>query len=165
MRSILRINTDTGVMIHDGQSRFSINGKPICHLVGTSTFSEYSVIHVGCVAKIRPLGPLDKFCPHLWNLYWYRRRKQSWGVAVLVGLPHKEAAFMTPYELVEWKDLKGTFFGNCKPHSGLPSAVEKCMNKELELEKFITHKFPFAEINKAFDLMLKEEGLPCICRS
>lgn len=36
--------------------------------------------------------------------------------------------------------------------------------QELELEKFITHEVPFVEINKAFDLMLKGEGLRCIIR-
>jgi alcohol dehydrogenase class-P len=59
---LLRINVDRGVMIGDGQSRFSINGKPIFHFVGTSTFSEYTVIHVGCLAKINPEAPLDKVC-------------------------------------------------------------------------------------------------------
>ena len=59
---LLRINTDRGVMINDGESRFSINGKPIYHFVGTSTFSEYTVVHVGCVAKINPRAPLDKVC-------------------------------------------------------------------------------------------------------
>lgn len=49
-------------MIDDGQSRFTIDGKPIFHFVGTSTFSEYTVIHVGCLAKIDPEAPLDKVC-------------------------------------------------------------------------------------------------------
>ena len=62
MCDLLRINTDRGVMIGDGKSRFSINGKPIYHFVGTSTFSEYTVMHVGCVAKINPEAPLDKVC-------------------------------------------------------------------------------------------------------
>lgn len=62
MCDLLRINTDRGVMISDGKTRFSINGKPIYHFVGTSTFSEYTVVHVGCVAKINPLAPLDKVC-------------------------------------------------------------------------------------------------------
>lgn len=65
--------------------------------------------------------------------------------------------------LMNGMTLKRTFFGNNKPRYDLPSVVEKYMNKELELEKFITHKLLFAEINKAFDLMLKGEGLRCIC--
>jgi alcohol dehydrogenase class-P len=62
MCDLLRINVDRGVMIGDGKSRFSIAGKPIFHFVGTSTFSEYTVIHVGCLAKINPEAPLDKVC-------------------------------------------------------------------------------------------------------
>lgn len=62
MCDLLRINVDRGVMIGDGKSRFSINGQPIFHFVGTSTFSEYTVIHVGCLAKINPEAPLDKVC-------------------------------------------------------------------------------------------------------
>ncbi|KAK3426255.1 hypothetical protein EUGRSUZ_F02744 [Eucalyptus grandis] len=62
MCDLLRINTDRGVMLSDGKSRFSIKGQPIYHFLGTSTFSEYTVVHVGCVAKINPLAPLDKVC-------------------------------------------------------------------------------------------------------
>ncbi|KAL3728933.1 hypothetical protein ACJRO7_033511 [Eucalyptus globulus] len=62
MCDLLRINTDRGVMLNDGKSRFSINGKPIYHFLGTSTFSEYTVVHVGCLAKINPAAPLDKVC-------------------------------------------------------------------------------------------------------
>jgi len=62
MCDLLRINTDRGVMLTDGKSRFSINGKPIYHFVGGSTFSEYTVCHIGSVAKINPAAPLDKVC-------------------------------------------------------------------------------------------------------
>ncbi|KAJ1384407.1 hypothetical protein SESBI_42547 [Sesbania bispinosa] len=62
MCNLLRINTDRGVMINDNESRFSIKGQPIYHFVGTSTFSEYTVAHAGCVAKINPAAPLDKVC-------------------------------------------------------------------------------------------------------
>ena len=36
--------------------------------------------------------------------------------------------------------------------------------QELELEKFVTHEIPFSEINKAFDLMARGEGLRCLIR-
>lgn len=59
---LLRINTDRGAMIGDGQTRFTARGQPVYHFLGTSTFSEYTVVHVGCVAKIHPAAPLDKVC-------------------------------------------------------------------------------------------------------
>ncbi|KAL0351576.1 UNVERIFIED_CONTAM: Alcohol dehydrogenase 2 [Sesamum calycinum] len=262
---LLRINTERGVMLNDGKTRFSINGKPIYHFVGTSTFSEYTVVHVGCVAKINPLAPLDKVCvlscgistglgatlnvakptkgssvavfglgavglaaaegarlagasriigvdlnparfeearkfgvTEFVNPKDYDKPVQEviaeltdggvdrsvectgnvnamisafecvhdgWGVAVLVGVPHKDAVFKThPMNFLNERTLKGTFYGNYKPRSDLPSVVEMYMKKELEVEKFITHEVPFAEINKAFELMLKGEGLRCIIR-
>lgn len=36
--------------------------------------------------------------------------------------------------------------------------------QELEVEKFITHQVPFSDINKAFEYMLKGEGIRCIIR-
>ncbi|KAH9300490.1 hypothetical protein KI387_012073, partial [Taxus chinensis] len=56
------ISTNKGVMISDGKTIFSIGGKPIYHFLGTSTFSEYTVAHVGYVAKINPEAPLSKTC-------------------------------------------------------------------------------------------------------
>ncbi|KAH9729046.1 Alcohol dehydrogenase class-3 [Citrus sinensis] len=54
--------TGAGVMMNDRKSRFSINGKPIYHFMGTSTFSQYTVVHDVSVAKIDPQAPLDKVC-------------------------------------------------------------------------------------------------------
>ncbi|RVW85325.1 Alcohol dehydrogenase 1 [Vitis vinifera] len=286
MCDLLRINTDRGVMLNDNKSRFSINGKPIYHFVGTSTFSEYTVVHVGCVAKINPAAPLDKVCvlscgistglgatlnvarpwkgssvaifglgavglaaaegariagaariigidlnpkrfnegenskcsqdentvKEIWPSLSFVNPKDhdkpvqeviaemtaggvdrsvectgnvnamisafecvhdvsssdlilGGGVAVLVGVPNKDDSFKThPVNLLNERTLKGTFFGNYKPRSDLPSVVEKYMNKELEVEKFITHEVPFAEINKAFEYMLQGDGLRCIIR-
>ncbi|KAL3845447.1 hypothetical protein ACJIZ3_002850 [Penstemon smallii] len=239
MCDLLRINTDRGAMIGDGKTRFSKNGQPIYHFLGTSTFSEYTVVHVGCLAKINPEAPLDKVCvlscgistglgatlnvakptkgstvaifglgavglavtkkfgitefvnPKDHNkpvqevlvemtdggvdrsvectgnvnamISAFECVHDGWGVAVLVGVPNKDDAFKThPINLLNERTLKGTFFGNYKPRSDIPSVVEKYMKKELEVEKFITHKVPFSEINKAFEYMLKGESIRCI---
>ncbi|KAG2316067.1 hypothetical protein Bca52824_019189 [Brassica carinata] len=64
---------------------------------------------------------------------------QGWGVVLLVGVPSKDDAFKThPMKMLNERTLKGTFFGNYKPKTDIPGVVEK-YNKELELEKFITH--------------------------
>ncbi len=49
-------------MMPDGTSRFSKDGKPIFHYMGTSTFSEYTVLPEISLAKINPQAPLDKVC-------------------------------------------------------------------------------------------------------
>ncbi|XP_057987114.1 alcohol dehydrogenase 2-like isoform X5 [Hevea brasiliensis] len=265
MCELLRINTERGVMIEDGKSRFSIKGQPIYHFLGTSTFSEYTVVHSGCVAKINPSAPLDTvfvlscgFCTGFGatvnvakppkgstvavfglgavglaaaegarfsgasriigvdvNPNKFEQAKKfgvtefvnpkdhnkpvqevlvemtnggvdtsiectgniqamisafesvhdGWGVAVLVGFPGKDDVFKThPLNFLTERTLKGTFYGNFKPRTDIPLLVEKYMNKEIELEKFITHSVPFSEINTAFDLMLKGEGIRCLIR-
>nr|P10847.1 RecName: Full=Alcohol dehydrogenase 2 [Hordeum vulgare]CAA31230.1 alcohol dehydrogenase [Hordeum vulgare subsp. vulgare] len=257
---LLRINVDRGVMIDDGQSRFTIDGKPIFHFLGTSTFSEYTVIHVGCVAKIDPEAPLDKVCllscgisTGLGATLNVTKPKKGMTVAIFGlgavglaamegarmsgasriigvdlnpakheqakkfgctdfvnpkdhtkpvqevivemtdggvnravectgnadamisafecvhdgwGVAHKEAVFKThPMNFLNERTLRGTFFGNYKPRTGLPGVVDMYMRKELELDKFITHSLPFSQINTAFDLMLRGEGLRCVIRS
>ncbi|CAM6104737.1 unnamed protein product [Calypogeia fissa] len=58
----VRSATGVGVMLSDRKSRFTVNGKPIYHFMGTSTFSEYTVVHDVSVAKVNPKAPLDKVC-------------------------------------------------------------------------------------------------------
>ncbi|MFH7242019.1 MAG: S-(hydroxymethyl)glutathione dehydrogenase/class III alcohol dehydrogenase [Spirulina sp.] len=50
-----------GVM-PDGSSRFSRNGQPLFHYMGTSTFANYTVVPEIALAKIRPDAPFDKVC-------------------------------------------------------------------------------------------------------
>jgi S-(hydroxymethyl)glutathione dehydrogenase/alcohol dehydrogenase len=57
----IRATQGQGLM-PDGSSRFSKNGQPIYHYMGTSTFSEYSVLPEIAVAKINKEAPLDKVC-------------------------------------------------------------------------------------------------------
>lgn len=49
-------------LMPDGSSRFSIDGKPILHYMGTSTFANYTVLPEIALAKIRPDAPFDKVC-------------------------------------------------------------------------------------------------------
>ncbi|KAB1220910.1 Alcohol dehydrogenase class-P [Morella rubra] len=73
-----------------------------------------------------------------------------------------EDSFKTHFRILSERTLKGTFFGNYKPHSDIPNVVEKYMNKELDVEKFITYSVPFSEINRAFEYMLQGQSLRCL---
>ena len=57
----IRVTQGQGLM-PDGSSRFSLNGETLYHYMGTSTFSEYSVMPEISVAKINQQAPLDKVC-------------------------------------------------------------------------------------------------------
>ena len=49
-------------LMPDGTTRFSYQGKPIYHYMGTSTFSEYTVVPEISLAKINEKAPLEKVC-------------------------------------------------------------------------------------------------------
>ncbi len=57
----IRVTQGQGLM-PDGTSRFSHNGKTVYHYMGTSTFSEYTVLPEIAVAKISKEAPLEKVC-------------------------------------------------------------------------------------------------------
>ena len=57
----IRVTQGRGQM-PDGTSRFSCQGKPIHHYMGTSTFSNHTVLPEIAVAKIREDAPFDKVC-------------------------------------------------------------------------------------------------------
>ncbi len=49
-------------LMPDGTTRFSYKGQPIYHYMGTSTFSEYTVVPEISLAKISREAPLEKVC-------------------------------------------------------------------------------------------------------
>jgi len=57
----IRATQIRGVM-PDGTSRFSLDGSPIHHYMGTSTFANFTVLPEIAVAKIRADAPFDKVC-------------------------------------------------------------------------------------------------------
>ena len=57
----IRATQGQGVM-PDGTSRFSLDGRPILHYMGCSTFSNYTVLPEIALAKVREDAPFDKIC-------------------------------------------------------------------------------------------------------
>lgn len=57
----IRETQGRGVM-PDGSSRFSLGGAPLFHYMGTSTFSNFTIVPEIALAKIREDAPFDKVC-------------------------------------------------------------------------------------------------------
>ncbi len=57
----IRVTQGQGLM-PDGTSRFSLGGRKVYHYMGTSTFSNYTVVPEIALAKIREDAPFDKVC-------------------------------------------------------------------------------------------------------
>ncbi|CAK0888035.1 unnamed protein product [Prorocentrum cordatum] len=84
--------TGSGVMAGDGKPRFSYEGKPIYHFMGTSSFAEYGVLHAQSLAKVRRDVPLDKACllgcgiSTGWGAVWNTAQVEKGATAAVFGL-------------------------------------------------------------------------------
>lgn len=250
----IRATQGVGLM-PDHTSRFTCEGKQLFHYMGTSTFSEYTVLPEIAVAKIREDAPLDKVCllgcgittgygavlntakveagatiavfglgavglsviqgavaakaariigidinvakfevakqfgatelinPEdfpgktiqqviiektdggvdysfecIGNVNVMRSALEcchkGWGVSVIIGVAASGQEIATrPFQLVTGRVWKGSAFGGTKGRSQLPGIVDQYMDKKLKVDEFVTHTFPLAQINEAFDVM------------
>ncbi len=57
----IRVTQGQGLM-PNGTSRFSFEGKPVFHYMGTSTFANHTVVPEIALAKVREDAPFDKIC-------------------------------------------------------------------------------------------------------
>ncbi|EFJ22783.1 hypothetical protein SELMODRAFT_175237 [Selaginella moellendorffii] len=259
------IDPERGVMVSDGKSRFlTEDGKTIYHFLGTSTFSQYTVVDQACICVVNKDAPLEKICllscgvttgvgaatkaakvekgstvaifglgtigfaaaqgakiagasriigidinpskleegkakfgltdainpkDHdkpvqeviremtnggadytiecVGNVNLIRDAVESahegWGVTVAAGLDESTKVLtVSPKNFLFGRWLTGTWFGGYKGRSELNQLVEKYMNKELNLDDFITHKLPLAKVNDAVTLMEEGKCLRCV---
>lgn len=76
----------------DGKPRFTYEGKPIYHFMGTSSFSEYGVLHAQSLAKVRRDAPLEKICllgcgiSTGWGAVWNTAKVKPGSSAAVFGL-------------------------------------------------------------------------------
>ncbi|GAB4861274.1 hypothetical protein Ancab_036434 [Ancistrocladus abbreviatus] len=64
--------------------------------------------------------------------------------------------------LLKGRSVMGSMFGGMQIKGDVPLLVQKYLNKELNLDGFITHEVSFQDINKAFDYLLRGESIRCI---
>jgi len=79
-------------MAGDGKPRFTYQGQPIYHFMGTSSFAEYSVLHYQSLAKIRKDAPLEKCCllgcgiSTGWGAVWNTAQVEKGATAAVFGM-------------------------------------------------------------------------------
>ncbi|KAK9270443.1 hypothetical protein L1049_026022 [Liquidambar formosana] len=89
---------------------------------------------------------------------------QGWGKTIVLGVdkPGSMLSFTSHEVLHSGKSLMGSLFGGLKAKSDIPILLKRYMNKELQLDEFVTHEVRFEDINKAFDLLIDGKCLRCV---
>ncbi|KAL7122084.1 hypothetical protein ACP275_01G023600 [Erythranthe tilingii] len=88
--------------------------------------------------------------------------KVGTGTVVFIGAGVEKSGELNYIPLLCGRTVKGSIYGGVRTHTDLPSIVDKCVNKEIDLDQLITHEISLAEINKGFQCM-KEPN--CIKKS
>lgn len=90
--------------------------------------------------------------------------RKGWGKTVVVGVDKPGARLsFSSFEVLHFgKTLIGSLFGGLKPKSDIPILIKRYMDKELQLDEFVTHEVSFEDINKAFDLLIEGKSLRCV---
>ncbi|KAH9756478.1 alcohol dehydrogenase-like 2 [Citrus sinensis] len=86
----------------------------------------------------------------------FNSSREGWGKTVILGVEmHGSPISLNSIEILKGRSVCGTFFGGLKPKSDIATLAQKYLDKELNLDEFITHEVSFHDINKAFDLLLE----------
>ncbi|KAA8538117.1 hypothetical protein F0562_027725 [Nyssa sinensis] len=89
--------------------------------------------------------------------------RPGWGKTVILGVEmHGTPVSISPYEIALGRSIMGSMFGGVKSKSDIPILVKKYLDRELNLDGFISHEMSFEDINKAFDLLIHGRSLRCI---
>mmetsp|Transcript_24041 Transcript_24041/g.60169 ORF Transcript_24041/g.60169 Transcript_24041/m.60169 type:complete len:382 (-) Transcript_24041:384-1529(-) len=91
---------------------------------------------------------------------------KGWGVSTIIGVAAAGQEISTrPFQLVTGRVWKGTAFGGTKSRSQLPAVVDKFMDGEIKVDKYITHQFDdLSKINEVVELMHKGETIRSVIK-
>src|SRR4051794_32729313 len=242
----------------DGSTRFSREGEPIRHFMGTSTFSEYTVMPEIALAKVSPEAPLDRACLFACGLstglgaaintakvepgsfcvvfgagmvglgavagcrlqgaerivcvdmsderlelakgqgatdlltggddvvqkildmtrgfgadYTFEATglvgvmrqavesaRMGWGLCTVAGVAGKgETLDIVPRYLITGRRVCGSSFGGVKGRDQVPALVERWLAGDIDVEPFVSHTMGLDQVNEAFDLMERQDGI------
>jgi S-(hydroxymethyl)glutathione dehydrogenase / alcohol dehydrogenase len=124
----------------------TIKGDLVAHLVElTNGGADYSFECVGNVTLMRQA--LE--CCH-----------KGWGVSTIVGVAGAGQEIATrPFQLVTGRVWKGTAFGGARGRTDVPKIVDWYMDGKIDIDSLITQVMPIEQINEAFDMMHRGEGI------
>ncbi len=242
----------------DGTTRLSIDGEPLRHFMGTSTFAEYTVMPQIALAKIDPDAPLDRACLFACGLstglgaamrtaavrpgstcvvfgagmvglgavagcrlqgaerivcvdlsperlelargqgatdlmeggpdaveailamtggfgadYTFEATgnvavmrqaveaaRMGWGLCTVCGVAGKgETLDVVPRLLITGRRVCGSSFGGLKGREDVPALIGRYMAGDIDVDPFISHRMPLAEVNRGFELMEAQDGI------
>ncbi|PUZ72965.1 hypothetical protein GQ55_2G437400 [Panicum hallii var. hallii] len=93
----------------------------------------------------------------------FESSRTGWGKTIILGTDTAAAPVSISSSAIKrGRSVTGALLGGIKPKDDIPVLAQKCLDKELELDEFVTHRMGFDDINRAFDLLAQGKCLRCI---
>ncbi|KAL8522021.1 hypothetical protein ACS0TY_012249 [Phlomoides rotata] len=90
--------------------------------------------------------------------------KVGLGTVVLIGVGLQRSGELHYTPLLCGRTIKGSVYGGVRPQTDLPKIVEKCVNKEIDLDQLITHEISLDQINKGFEYMKQPDSIKVVIK-
>ncbi|KAG2411341.1 hypothetical protein I3760_Q009500 [Carya illinoinensis] len=79
--------------------------------------------------------------------------KMGKGQAIVIGAGNYPTVEISSQPLLLGGTLKGSIFGGLKAKTDLPVIIDKCKNKEIQLDELLSHEISLEDADKVFDLI------------
>jgi len=86
--------------------------------------------------------------------------RMGWGLCTIAGVAGRgEVLEVVPRFLITGRRIAGASFGGAKGRDRVPELVRLYLDGQLDLDAFISHRMPLDEVNEAFELMERQDGI------
>jgi S-(hydroxymethyl)glutathione dehydrogenase/alcohol dehydrogenase len=86
--------------------------------------------------------------------------RMGWGLCTVCGVAGKgETLDVIPRLLITGRRVCGSSFGGLKGREDVPALISRYLAGEIDVDPFISHRIPLAEVNRGFALMEAQDGI------
>ena len=86
--------------------------------------------------------------------------RMGWGLCTIAGVAGKgETLDIVPRYLITGRRVCGSSFGGVKGRDQVPQLVQRYLDGDIDVDPFVSHRMPLDEVNHAFELMEREDGI------
>jgi S-(hydroxymethyl)glutathione dehydrogenase / alcohol dehydrogenase len=86
--------------------------------------------------------------------------RMGWGLCTVAGVAGKgETLDIVPRYLITGRRVCGSSFGGVKGRDQVPELVQLYLDGQLDVDPFISHRVTLEEVNHAFELMERQDGI------
>jgi S-(hydroxymethyl)glutathione dehydrogenase/alcohol dehydrogenase len=86
--------------------------------------------------------------------------RMGWGLCTVAGVAGKgETLDVVPRLLITGRRVCGSSFGGVKGRDQVPLLVDLYLREDIDVDPFISHRMGLGEVNRAFELMERQDGI------